>query len=375
MPELKVRIGCVVLAVIMSAVTYYFVEPRLRWGRYGGYKAAGLLSVMVAVGVAGDSVERHDGYTARMNDPEQEVIDAVNKRMKEDNLRCLQEIPDWNRLSDTWDITKCMFQGTSGNNTIAVIGDSHAGHLYAGLIASSGVKDWIAVFPSGCSIPLIGLHSGADPATVKRAPYRANTEHLMAEGFSYILSHNSLKTVILTHHSVCSWHNVVDIQNLSNHDFDTILRDGFIRTYDTLTKAGKEIYVVIDNPDFGKNWSKCKASVVRRPYALPDFLTTKNVKACSMKMADRADRTANDNWNKTARKLASGYKNIHFIDLADLFCKNDNCSLLNANGSFLYRDPGHLNIKGSLYVAPYIMEQIKNSASSGISLTNRSGDD
>ena len=74
MPQLKVRIGCVVLAVIMSAVTYYFLEPRLRWGRYGGYKAAGLLSVMAVIGVTGYSIERHEGYTARMNDPEQPVI-------------------------------------------------------------------------------------------------------------------------------------------------------------------------------------------------------------------------------------------------------------------------------------------------------------
>ena len=148
MPELRVRIGCVVLAVIMSAVTYYFVEPRLRWGRYGGYKAAGLLSMMVVVGVTGYSILRHDGYTARMNDSDQPVIDAVNKRLDEDNKRCLKEIPDWNRLSVGDNMTKCRLQLPSGGNTIAVIGDSHAGHLYPGLVAQTREKEGIALFPA-----------------------------------------------------------------------------------------------------------------------------------------------------------------------------------------------------------------------------------
>ena len=107
MPELKVRIGCVVLAVVMSAVTYYFVEPRLRWGRYGGYKAAGLLCAMIAVGVAGYSIEKHDGYTARMDDPDQEVIDALNRRTPAEYQRCLGIFPDWQRLTDG---AKCRFE-------------------------------------------------------------------------------------------------------------------------------------------------------------------------------------------------------------------------------------------------------------------------
>ena len=105
MPDLKVRIGCVVLAVVMSAVTYYFVEPSLRWGRYGGYKAAGLLSVMIVIGVAGYSVERHDGYTARMIDPEQDVIDALNQKQYADNKRCLEFIPDWRECPINREIT------------------------------------------------------------------------------------------------------------------------------------------------------------------------------------------------------------------------------------------------------------------------------
>ena len=182
MPQLKVRIGCVVLAVIMSAVTYYFVEPRLRWGRYGAYKAAGLLSVMVIIGVAGYSIERHDGYTARMNDPDQPVIDAIDSGLEDANQRCLKEIPDWNSLAVG---NQCLFQRAKGQNTIALIGDSHSRHLYPGLITQTKEDEGVAVFPASCAIPLIGLQSDI------RDPRRAHTERVLSEGFHYILTQTS----------------------------------------------------------------------------------------------------------------------------------------------------------------------------------------
>ena len=352
MPQLKVRIGCVVLAVIMSAVTYYFVEPRLRWGRYGGYKAAGLLSVMVVIGVTGYSIERHDGFTARMEDPEQTVLDAINKRMAEDSLRCLKEIPDWNKLSHGND---CRLQRAPGKNNIAVIGDSHAGQLYAGLIAKTKENEGVAVFPAGCAVPLMGLHSGIT------SPAWAHTEEALRKGFGYILEHKNIQKVVLAHAPACSWHKVEDKRNPANHDFNSILRDGFARTFKALAGAGKEVYVVFDNPFFREgNFLRCKASVIRRPSVLPDFLLSHKSEGCTMRAAERSDRAYIDNWNKIASETASGYENVHFIDLERVFCQHGSCSMLDQRGSLLYLDTfNHLNIKGSIYAAPFIFSRLR----------------
>ena len=356
MPQLKVRIGCVVLAVIMSAVTYYFVEPKLRWGRYGGYKAAGLLCAMILIGVTGYSIEKHDGYTARMNDPEQPVIDAINKKLKEDNERCLELIPDWNRLSRG---CRCKMQRAPGQNTIALIGDSHSQAIYPGLINQTKENEGIVDFPASGAVPLIGLHSAASADEVKLMPFRSYTEHLLSEGFHYILSHKNITKVVLSHHTWVSWHDVVDLHNPGNEDFQSILHDGFIRTYDALTKAGKEIYVVLDNPPYYKNWARCKASIVRRPVYIPKFLSSNNARICSIKESDREDREMIDNWSKIAHETAAGYKNIHFIDLADVFCNNGTCSMLDKKGNMLYGDTNHLNIKGSMYAAPFIINHLR----------------
>lgn len=231
--------------------------------------------------------------------------------------------------------------------------------MYHGLISQGHDTGGIAGFSASAAIPLMGLHSNASPNTLKKAPHMAYTEHLLSEGFAYILSHSNIKKVVLSHHPRVSWYNVVDTYHPDNKNFDRILHDGFARTYEALTKAGKEIYVILDNPDFGvENWSKCKASVVRRPVAVPAFLNLKNEKACSLKKSDRLDRRAVDNWNKVAHETAAGYKNIHFIDLERLFCPNGICSMLDSKGNLLYRDGDHLNVNGSLFVAPFILDML-----------------
>ena len=348
MPQLLVRIGCVVLAVIMSAVTYYFVEPKLRWGRYGGLKTAGLLSAMIIIGLTGYSLERHDGYTVRMNDPDQSVIDEINERLLADVQKCLKEIPNWNKLPA---LDWCMFQRTSGKNTIAVVGDSHARHLYDGLSALAKENEGIALFPASTQIPLMKLQT---------LIFHPMAEPFLAEGFDYIVNHDNITKVLLAHRPGGSYYNVQDKLNPNNSNFDSILHDGFLRTYDALTKAGKEIYVVWDNPVFdGDLWLKCHASVVSRPYAIPAFLTSKNTELCSMKQDKLPERVPVDNWRKASYEAASGYKNIHFIDLEQFFCSKGVCSMLDQKGNMLYRDNSHLNQKGSMSVAPFIFSKLR----------------
>lgn len=353
MPQLEVRIGCVVLAVIMSDVTYYFVEPRLRWGRYGGYKAAGLLSAMILVGLAGYSIERHDGYTARMNNPEQPVIDAINKRMNEDNQRCLMEFPDWKKISFHEYYTQCHFQRPSGKNTIAVVGDSHAGHLYPGLITQGGEDDGIAMFASQCAVPLIGIQAGGS--------FWGPTEHLLSEGFSYILRHRNIKKVVLSSSPGCSYNSVSDTQNPDNHDFDSIMRDGFARTYEALANAGKEVYVVdMTSPDFDeKMWSKCQSSVIRRPISIPSVLSSKNTEICALNTPDLVQRQMVDYWNKVAHEAAVGYTNVYFLNLQNVFCPAGRCSMLDDDGDLIYMDRGHLNVKGSIKAATFIFDKLR----------------
>ena len=59
------------------------------------------------------------------------------------------------------------------------------------------------------------------------------------------------------------------------------------------------------------------------------------------------------------KQSAAEYKNIRFIDLSEAFCKNGTCSMLDQKGNMLYSDTNHLNIRGSLYAAPYIINELR----------------
>ena len=130
------------------------------------------------------------------------------------------------------------------------------------------------------------------------------------------MANKNITKVVLSHAPGCSWKSVIDTENPNNKDFDKIMHDGFARTYDILTKAGKEIYVILDNPYHPyEKWFKCRESVVRRPVVIPDFLSSKNLNICYVKLADTEGKIEKNNWRKVSRAAAAGYTNIHFIDL------------------------------------------------------------
>lgn len=165
---------------------------------------------------------------------------------------------------------------------------------------------------------------------------------------------------MLSHRVGCSWTRLVDTRNPKNHDIASMLHDGFVRTYDALTKAGKEIYVLIDNPVYApKTYQKCKAAIVRRPVAIPDFLLSKSISSCSMKFSEREEIVPRNTWIKISHETAAGYSNVHFIDMAEPFCSDGICSMMDSKGNMLYRDREHLNVNGSLFVAPFIMDALR----------------
>ena len=45
--------------------------------------------------------------------------------------------------------------------------------------------------------------------------------------------------------------------------------------------------------------------------------------------------------------------------LEHVFCSNGICSMLDSKGNMLYRDGSHLNIKGSIYAAPFIFDKLR----------------
>ena len=367
MPELKVRIGCVVLAVIMSAVTYYFVEPKLRWGRFGGYKAAGLVSVMVLIGAIGYSIERHDGYSERlgMGADEQKIAKNFDLLRSEGARRFKRYFPDIKHSMG-------FFEKEDGHNSIAVFGDSHANALLPGLMMHKGTNDGIVSFAAGCAIPLMGVQAGSKWLDRPDATYNYK---VIGRGFEYVLAHPEIKKVILTNFPGCfQYGGIRSFDNPSVTSPEEILSEAISRTFKVLSDKGKEVVYVLDVPTLSKNGSdpsqfKACAAKLDSLHVTALALRTdlylnlgKDQKSldelCTMPESDNGSAEGHAVLEKLVRKEAKKYNNIHVVDLTDLFCTDHTC-VMTKNGKMLYRDIHHLNRAGAEWAVPLILRSFE----------------
>ena len=255
----------------------------------------------------------------------------------ESKLRCNRQFPDWDGLSDN----KCAMQ--KDKNTIAIIGDSHAGHLFSGLAEQTRENEGIAVFPISCGAPLIDIKTGTKAPKAGCMRDQANILHKQA--FDYIFKHPEIKTVVLAHNPHCSAKDAIDTQNPNEKNPLKVIENGMKRTFKRLSDAGKKVVVVLDNPKTPKKPSGCIRSGI-------------NEDKCKFNKSEYIGFKPIQNYNNLAKMIAKDYKNISFVDLSNILCDKDFC-YISKNGKVLYRDNNHLNYNGSALVSYEIMKVIR----------------
>ena len=57
---------------------------------------------------------------------------------------------------------------------------------------------------------------------------------------------------------------------------------------------------------------------------------------------------------------AQKFKNVKTIDLSELICDNDGICSIQKDGKVLFADGHHLNINGSLFVAPMLLKAMQS---------------
>lgn len=197
------------------------------------------------------------------------------------------------------------YQSNQKNHDVALIGDSHAEHIFPGLSFEFPDINFVYYLTNS-------NYSMKDP--------------LNAEVAKTVLEDSNIKTIILN-----SWWfaNKIDPTELER----------FIAIF---TNADKKVFIFNDVPDF---YFDPKACNFTRPYL--DF------KLCSQSLPkDYVTKT------KLLRSAVDNRKNSFFIDSFGFFCdfENRKCSM-NGSEAIFYRDYNHLNIEGSLYFARSIRAQ------------------
>lgn len=216
--------------------------------------------------------------------------------------------------AEKWDgFIRCMQSKKRGEINIALVGDSHAEHLFLGL--ASEIKNKNIVYYIKSSQPFL-----ENPKFKKI--------------YKYLLETKSIDTVILSMY----WVGIYDI-NPKNSTFEQDL----FNTLQALTIAGKKVYLLDDIPRFSFKPEFCK-------YVVEGY------KKSSCEVSKNEILKYEKNYLPILKKVSNQINGVKFMELRDTFCNDKNCSMVK-NGVLMYRDSNHLNILGSKFVGSEIVNK------------------
>ena len=320
-PPLVIRIALVALAFLLATLTYHFIEKPIRFGnpKTSKQKTFLLILCMMVIGISSGAIYekkgfvkrnaatpiiKHDGDTGHLifhQYPYQHFYLCTPQDIQDEALR--------------WDGAIRCFQSKKNQPIdIAIIGDSHAEHLFIGLAEAIPSKN--IVYYTRPTLPIIG-----------------NSE--FDNVFKYVLSNPDIKTIVLDAY----WSN-----RKNETPKNTTLFDGLTKTIQNLDEHHKKVIIIDDVPVFSFDPKQCK---FMRP------LSFKN--------------NCEDNKNYFDKKyqiyaptieLLKKNNNVTVINTVALFCGDKNCTM-EKDGKLLYRDDQHLNIEGSRYIGKFIADEMK----------------
>lgn len=185
--------------------------------------------------------------------------------------------------------------------TVAILGDSHAEHLFPGLAEADQETNFVYYL-----VPDL-------------------KEALKASG-SKIITHTlddpNIEIIVLS-----AWWGLNYSDEVHQFSLDAVARN-------------KKVLLVGDTPFFPFDSSECKFG--------KGWLRL--MQRCEMPLSQR-DLTG----ILELRKLSNEVPGIEYVDLGSTFCSNDVCSMIVEN-RVMFRDSNHLNIEGSLMVAKELLK-------------------
>jgi peptidoglycan/LPS O-acetylase OafA/YrhL len=313
-PSREMRIAAVGISIVLAWLTYELIEKPLRFGKHSKGKTIILIALMTGVGCLGYDCVKSDGFLSRAGllfKVKNEGDIGHETFLKYQHQYFYPCTPaEMQKQSPVWgDQVRC-FQSKRGElKDIAIIGDSHAEHLFIGLAEQLASVNIVYYLQN--SLPLVG-----------------NKE--FEKIFKYVAKDKNIRTVILT----AFWNG--RIGSVSGN-----LEKELIETVNELTAAGKKVYLTDDVPNFSFPSKQCK-------YESNWFHTNKCVE-------DKEVFFQQYRQYFPILELVKEKTNVQILKTAGYFCNEKSCSM-ERNGRVLYRNADHLSINGSKFLGKMLVE-------------------
>lgn len=328
-PTVTVRLGAVLVAIFLAWLTYYFVEQPVRKEGRGALKVWVLVLLMIAAFLLGVMLYKFDGFDKRGSIAAYPNNKNELMRTPEIDRACLDYVGIRTPL-----FPYCRYNDVGGEQTIAVIGDSHAHVAYSGIqeLAAKAGKNTVLLANSGCP-PLPSLPIPSFPSE------RAACAERIAQLLEVLVSKSDIQTVFVFTRGTIYFTGTEPLTGsaslLNGCDVNS---DAFFagtqKMIDFLVGARKRVIYVTENPELSYLPQAC----MPRPMRL-------RARDCSPVMNEVRRRFAT--YLTGVEKL----RDVVLVSSLDAFCAGDHCRVIDDRGALLYADDDHLSVSGSRFQA------------------------
>ncbi len=327
-PSRTVRIAAVAASFVLAYLTYIWLEKPLRYGTWWGkwfrasqhprgyrWKIGALCGLMAVVGFVGYNAYVRDGLTFRSYSQKNLNGDTghieFHKYIANKYFLCgPKEILD---KALKWDVyTRCMQSKRSDQIDIAIVGDSHAEHLFIGMAEALPNKNIVFYIKSS-------------------PPFLDNSDFIKI--YESVIKNEALKAVILTMH----W-----MGRVSQIPKESTLDKELLKVIDVLSSSGKAVYLIDDVPAFPFDPEKCEG---RRRFG--------STNECKIPLS--IAKSQSEIYLDSLMKVVENRPSVRLLSVGKYLCDNESCSMA-ADKFILYRDRNHLNINGSSLVGRRLVE-------------------
>ena len=333
----------VLISLGLSVLTYRYIENPIRQvtnTKVERWLSLLLLGLLLTLGFLGKWIFVHHGLKTRAINlaVAQKTHDLFNfdeykKRVRPCSYLSMQD--GYNRC----------YISHSGNMNALIWGDSHAEHLFPGMIGSTP-QNWLLLSRSSCP-PFLGVrayHQGSGT----RDCFKNNNNVL-----NFIQKHSEIHTVMLSFLGLYylsdekraaehvgkiapKYFHLQDVQDLTLNKKEVFVR-GLEKTVQALLKLKKDVVIVEDIPLLPFIPTLC----IKRPGKYQSNL-------CKLPKGIVMDLQAE--YHEILLAVQQKYPEVRLVNAMEAICDAKTCPVVR-NGHLLYRDSHHLSLYGSKYVA------------------------
>ncbi|MER9303078.1 acyltransferase [Mesorhizobium sp. M0293] len=319
-PDLTVaqRLGCGVLALALSVLTYHLIENPARRGAWLMAGARALVPAFALTG-AGVAVAYANAHLATRNiDPAQRGIEQAAEKPS------IVRAADKNCLADFQTVTPkpCVFGAADAAHTIVLFGDSHADHWSTPLIEAAKRNDTkvVTYLKSSCRASRLSTFN-----TVLKRDY-TECDAWREQAISDII-HAKPRLVVISEFSIG---NLTRDMPAADRAAETARwQSGLRSTLQAFSRAGVETAVIRDTPLNASFADSCVARALWWREAPSPHCDTPRTEA------------ANDSIAAAERAVVNSVPDTRYIDLTDRFCGPTSCHVV-ISGQLAFRDRHHL---------------------------------